>query len=208
MAIEHKDIPDAQRHEPKGISAATNKQVYLANGSGSGIWSRVFETDLDYTNKAKNVFGWADIADSQYTVGSPLAVAATTRTKLTNNALAPQTDSTRLPGIWNAANNRFLINDLNAAYVLRIQCRVRAVAAAGTPYVVKFEIQSANGPTVIAATDMFIKGGSYDNAIGYATLLYTGSFVNNQPIEVFVTPDTAITLYNIGFTVQRTYKET
>lgn len=208
MAIEHKDIPDAQRHEPKGISSATNKQVYLADGGGSGNWSRMYETDFDFTNKAKNVFGWADIADSQYTVGAPLTITSGTRTKITNNALLAQTDSTRLPGIWNTASNHFLINDLNAAYVFRIQCRVRAVAAAGTPYVVKFEIQSANGPTVIAAADMFIKGGSYDNAIGYATLVYTGSFVNNQPLEIYATPDTAVTIHNIGFTVQRTYKET
>lgn len=208
MAIEHKDIPDPQRHEPKGISSASTKQLYLANGAGSGTWVRLRENDLDYSDKTKNIFGWADIADSQYTVGSPVAITATTRTKLTNNALAPQTDSTRLPGIWDAANNRFLINDLNAAYVLRIQFKVKAAAAAGTPYVVKVEVQSASGPTVIAATDMFIKGGNYENAIGYATALYLGPAINNQPLEIYVTPDTAITLYQAGFTLQRTYKET
>ena len=208
MAIEHKDIPDAQRHEPKGISSASNKQVYVANGGGGGAWARLHENDLNYADKTKNVFGWADIADNLYTTGSPLAITASTRTKLTNNAAAVQTDSTRLPGIWETANNRFLINDLNAAYVLRVQCRIKAAAAAGTPYVVKFEVQSSAGPTVIAAADMFIKGGGYENAIGYSTLIYMGSTINNQPLELFVTPDTAITLYNIGFTVQRTYKET
>ncbi len=208
MSIEHKDIPDAQRHEPKGISSAPNKSLYLANGVGSGAWDRLRESDLDYTDKTKNIFGWSDIADNLYTSGSPLAIAGAARTKLTNNALATQTDTSRLPGIWQTANNRFLINDLNAAYLLRIQCRVKAAAAAGTPYVVKFEIQSANGPTVIAGTDMFIKGGGYENFVGYSTVLYMGSFINNQALEVYVTPDTAITLYQIGFTVQRTYKET
>lgn len=39
--IQHSSIPDGQRHEPKGISSATNKQVYVANGSASGAWSKV-----------------------------------------------------------------------------------------------------------------------------------------------------------------------
>lgn len=39
--IQHASIPDNQRHEPKGISSATNKQVYVADGSASGAWSKV-----------------------------------------------------------------------------------------------------------------------------------------------------------------------
>ena len=38
MAIEHKLIPDAQLHEPKGIVAASGGTVYVANGGGSGSW--------------------------------------------------------------------------------------------------------------------------------------------------------------------------
>lgn len=39
--IQHSAIPDNQRHEPRGISTATNKQVYVANGSASGAWSKI-----------------------------------------------------------------------------------------------------------------------------------------------------------------------
>lgn len=38
MAIEHRLIPDAERHEPKGISTATAGQVYRSNGNASGSW--------------------------------------------------------------------------------------------------------------------------------------------------------------------------
>jgi hypothetical protein len=38
-SIQHKDIPDNNRHEPKGISTATNGQVYVASGTGSGTWA-------------------------------------------------------------------------------------------------------------------------------------------------------------------------
>lgn len=38
MATEHRLIPDAERHEPKGVSTAQVGQVYRANGSASGAW--------------------------------------------------------------------------------------------------------------------------------------------------------------------------
>lgn len=37
-SIEHANIADAQRHEPKGASTATVDQVYASNGAGSGTW--------------------------------------------------------------------------------------------------------------------------------------------------------------------------
>jgi hypothetical protein len=39
MTIQHADIPDAQRHEPKGASTATSGQVWVADGAGSGAFS-------------------------------------------------------------------------------------------------------------------------------------------------------------------------
>lgn len=45
--IQHKDIPDAQLHEPKGIVTASNRQVYVANGSGSGAWAKIKSENLE-----------------------------------------------------------------------------------------------------------------------------------------------------------------
>lgn len=38
MAIEHKDIPDAGLHEPKGAVSAASGEVYVSDGVGSGTW--------------------------------------------------------------------------------------------------------------------------------------------------------------------------
>jgi hypothetical protein len=38
LAIEHRNIPDNERHEPKGISTAIAGQVYRSNGAASGVW--------------------------------------------------------------------------------------------------------------------------------------------------------------------------
>ena len=45
MAVEHVDIPDGERHEPKGASTATIDQVYASDGSGSGAWRTPYFQD-------------------------------------------------------------------------------------------------------------------------------------------------------------------
>jgi len=44
MTIQHRLIPEAQLHEPKGISVAASKTVYTADGLGSGTWGDVDTT--------------------------------------------------------------------------------------------------------------------------------------------------------------------
>lgn len=121
--------------------------------------------------------------------------------------MASQTTTSRLGSIWNTSTNVFNINDLNSTYFLRVITKVTAAAAASTPYVFKFEIQSSNGPTVIAAQDLFIKGGGYVNDRTLSVPFYMGNFINNQPLSLYVTCDTAVNLYNIGFFIQRLYRE-
>ena len=38
MTIQHKDIADAERHEPRGGTTAVNGTAYISNGAGSGTW--------------------------------------------------------------------------------------------------------------------------------------------------------------------------
>ncbi len=207
MSILHKDIPDSERHDPKGLSSATASQVYVATGPNAGTWRKLYESDFSYSDKTKNIFGWNDIADSQYTSGAPRAIAAAARTKLTNNGLAAQTDTSRLGALWDTANSRFVINDLNAVYIARIQFKCTAAAAAGTPYIINSELETNNGPTVVSASTQFIKGGGAVNYVSFTTALYLGSFINNTQLSLFVTPDTNVNIYDIGFVLQRTYKE-
>lgn len=39
--ILHKNLPESELHEPKGISRAIPNTVYKASGNGSGTWSRI-----------------------------------------------------------------------------------------------------------------------------------------------------------------------
>lgn len=46
MTIEHKDIIDAERHEPKGASTAVANTTYISDGAASGSWRKIKSTDL------------------------------------------------------------------------------------------------------------------------------------------------------------------
>lgn len=206
--INHKDIPDGERHEPKGVSTATANQLYVANGSGSGAWQKLTEADnFTFTDKTKNLFGWNDVADGLYTSGSPRAISSGVKTALTNNAAGAQTDVSRLGALWSTSNSEFVINDLNAFYILRLNLKATAAAAAGTPYTILVELEGGSPAVNMAAYNGFVKGGGYVNKFSISLPFYVGSYVNSTPLKLYVTPDTNINLYDVGFLLQRTYKE-
>lgn len=41
MSVQHKNIPDSELHESKGVASAASNTAYFANGSGSGSWKKV-----------------------------------------------------------------------------------------------------------------------------------------------------------------------
>lgn len=209
---DHRTLASADVHEPKWITTATTAdtgKVITPSSSTSGISElrKLTDRDLNYSDPTKNIYGWNDISDSLYTSGAPLAVASGVRTLLPNNAAGAQTTQTRLGALWQTGSSQFLINDLNAFYVLQISMTVTAAAAAGTPYVMLVELESANGPTVIRGETRFIKGGGYVNKVSPFFGFYNGSFINNQALKLYVTPDTNVNIYSIGFVLNRTYKE-
>lgn len=208
----HASLSDAELHYCKHITTATTAdkgKVITPSSTTNGISTlrKLNETDLDFTTKANNLFGWNDIADSTYTSGSPRAIGSGVRTLLTNNAAAAQTDTSRLGTIWNVGGSYFQVDDLNAAYVVRVQMKVTAAAAAGTPYIALYELETSNGPTVINGNTQFIKGGGAVNYVSFSSLIYMGSFINNTQLKLYITSDTNVHIYDIGFTVQRTYRE-
>lgn len=207
MSIEHKNIPDAQLHEPKGAASATNGEVYVADGAGSGVWKKLSEDSLERTDSAHNMFGWIDVSDSLYTSASPRSITSGTRTQLTNNGLATQSNTERLGTLWDTTANTFTIDDLNAVYVIRTTFKLKAAAASGTPYTIKLEFETDNGPLVFLQHSHYVKGGDYENAVAFTDMFYVGPVINGTTITAYVTPDTAITLYDVGFLVQRLYTE-
>ena len=74
--IAHKNLTDPQLHEPKGISGASANTVYIANGTGSGVWGALPFTALSYVPPTVSaVSGYQNIGtitDVDYTVLTPV----------------------------------------------------------------------------------------------------------------------------------------
>lgn len=205
MAIQHKDIPDAELHEPKGVAGASSSQIYVANGTGSGTWRRITENDISYSTFTNNKYGWNYRKDSQYTSGTPLVVTAT-KTLLTNNGGHPLTDQSRPLGIT-YENDQFITSSLNASYVMRVAMKVKTSSPAGTPHTLKVTMEGGAVPLQFAGQDMIIKGGGYVNDMLMSFLFFTGVNNTGQPIKVYVTPDVSMDIYDIDYLIQRTYLE-
>lgn len=206
--VQHRNISDLESHEPKNISTATNGQLYVANGSASGTWKKLNEVDnLDFSVAAKNKFGWNDIADNTYTSGSPFAISSGVKTAVPNNALGTQTNTTRLGALWQTGTSKFVINDLNAFYILRVNFKATAAAAAGTPYTILVSMEGGSPAVEFASYNGFVKGGGYVNKCSISLPFYVGSYINNTDIKLYLTPDTNVNVYDVGFLLQRTYVE-
>jgi hypothetical protein len=206
VSIQHVNIPDGERHEPKGVSLATTGQVYVADGAASGAWRKVKENDLDFTDASANKFGWNYRRDDTYTSGSPLTISSGVKTLFTNDGDGALTDVTRPLGI-SYSTNSFTPSTLNSSYVIRIAFKVTAAATAGTPYTIKVAMEGGATPLQFAAQDVAIKGGGYVNDVALTFLFFTGALNTNEPISIYLTPDTNVNVYNLDYLIQRTYVE-
>ena len=121
---EHNTLTGASLHEPKGASTATVGQIYVATGTGSGVWQA----------PAVGVqVGWWDYNDTATSV-TPIALTlADTYYPLTNDGAGSSTNLTYgldgITGIWNTVTDRFDFSNLALGSTLDIRLDVTIVTA-------------------------------------------------------------------------------
>lgn len=71
MPIEHNVITDPDIHEPKGVAAASDGQIYIADGAGSGDWRFLPHSYFYYDNIGT---GTTITAPTAYTKVGPTTV--------------------------------------------------------------------------------------------------------------------------------------
>lgn len=209
---DHRYLSTSEVHEPKHISSSsttdTGKVITPSSiTGGTSELRKLTPQDISHSDKTKNVFGWNDISDNNYTSGSPLSLTSGVRTQITNNGAAAQSDTSRLGGIWSTGSNSFTINDLYALYNLRFNLKATTASPAGTPYTLVVELESASGPTVIASSTRIVKGGGAISPHSIILPFYVGTVVNNQALKIYVTSDTNMSVYDFGFLISRDYTE-
>lgn len=110
MATEHRNIPDAERHEVKGASTATNNYVLTSDGDGTTSF------------RQPTMVGWYNYNHNGATVALTLA---STYYDLINNTTGANTNiNFALPGtptVWNSTTNRFDFTSLAIGDLLELR---------------------------------------------------------------------------------------
>lgn len=83
MAIEHDSIPNADIHEPKGASTATEGTVYISDGAGSGAWRHHPHVHIYYSNIGT---GTTVTTPTSYTLINPTTTGDATPRDFTQNS--------------------------------------------------------------------------------------------------------------------------
>lgn len=197
--IEHKNIIDPNIHEPKNITTATADQVYVADGLGSGSWTSTDQLVLPT--------GWAYYVDSTYTSGSPLAITAATRTKLTIDGLGATTDITQLPSgvsaFWDTTSNKITPALLDDSYDVRLKFTILPTGAG--PYVdIEFDI--GGGVGVVAADTRSLVKGAVAAVVTFPVPLFAKSTFISNGCEIYLTPNNNSSVYDIELMVTRTHR--
>lgn len=182
MAIEHSDIPDGERHEPKGISAAAAGTVYIADGAASGAW----------TDPLIPSMGWWDYNDLA-TQSSPITLSAPD-TILTNDGLGAFTGKsyalTGVADIWDASTNRFDFTGLDLGDTVDIRFDVEVTTAGvNSEILVDMELGLGASPyTLRVDTSAFKTAGIHQITVYYG--LYIGDAnTRDNPAQVMMTSD-------------------
>jgi len=186
-------------HEPKGAAAANNREVYVANGSGSGVWT------------APVRMGWWDYNDLTTASTKIPLTSASTDYELTNDGAGPNTvDTYALPDfadIWNVGTDRFDFSGLELGDVVTVRFDVSFITTtANTALTAGVEFDIGGSPfTINFMTHLDIKTtGTYQQTITQD--YYMGSEgVKNNPARILAQADkTGVTVQVHGWFIRVT----
>jgi hypothetical protein len=153
--------------------------------------------------------GWVNIADGQYTAGSPLAITGGSKTQITIDGLGATTRTDYAdglhPNVW--LNNRFTPRFLGETYTLRLTL-VATQTTSGTGHYVTFEADIGTDETpFITATQSIplIKGQGVSTVITIAAPFFCLETFALRGARLFLTPDVDISIHSAALFIQRTF---
>lgn len=128
MTVQHSSITDPNIHEPKGVAAASSGDIYVANGSGSGVWTG------KNTLFAQPAYGFMSFYDN--------ATATSIPTALTYQQIAGTFTPITLFGFTFAANG--LVVPVSGVYLVMLNTRLTQSGGATEEY----ELGVSNGTSI------------------------------------------------------------
>ena len=149
------------------------------------------------------VFGWAQYADTQYTVGSPFSVAGNVDTVLPNNAL--NNIETQKPLDVATFYDGSVITGRNGDGIAITVDMLAIPTNANTSYVeIWFDIGS--GQDLYKRIISFPKGNGVERPINFSVSGYTLGTWEANGATVYVRADNTVNLYDIRYVITRTSK--
>jgi hypothetical protein len=152
--------------------------------------------------------------DGQYTVGSPLSLAADTRTKVTNNGvLAKQltnlsgagfiegTDISLAYDPWNTSTNKIVGDYVSAFFVAQLAFKA-TTASPSNHLTVEVDVGGVTG-AFLFQTQLFAKGTGVETDFVFTWNLFVGADFLANGAEIYVTADGVADLYEFGLTISR-----
>ena len=218
--VQHKDLPEAQLHEPKGISTAANRQVYVANGSGTGAWAKVKSENLEgltgdggvankvivtngtggFASYTKNAYGVMGITNNSnnfvVTAASDATLQSTADYVLFSGAGAPWVGET-LYGVTFETNR--LVAPVAGVYDVRFWANVSVFPSNVALVGARFKVNGTTWSPRTTVTKSNANGDSgYIGAFGLVTL------AANDYIQLFVASSAAgnLVLKNANLTME------
>ena len=153
--------------------------------------------------------GWVNIADSQYTQGSPLAITANTKTQVTVNGLGAATNREYADGlhptVWDA--NRFKPFARGEAYNIRLTFTM-AQATSGTGHYISVDADIGTDvlPFIAASQSVpLLKGQGVPTLVTVAIPFFCLDTFGQNGARLFLTPSVDITAWGFAIFIQRTF---
>lgn len=193
--VEHSTLTAANLHEPKGADTATEGQVYIADGVGSGAW-----TDWP--------FGWGYYKDNAGT-----QVKTTTPSLLSIDGAGTTTEETHLPpslrgvgSLWDTTNDKITPMLTGDSYEIRLDLPITAESGSPTELTIELDIAGSNyasKTTIVEHYAVTGKSTPYTISIGFPIFCGTTFKTNGGQFWVYTDTGTA-TITNPAITLVRT----
>lgn len=179
MAL-HKDLPDSELHEPKGIASALSDEVYEADGSGSGSWV--------------NNFAYGQLAIDNGSDTNDIALSAATDSTLNTDSDYVKLNVT---GLWQddgserttvSASDGDITVDHPGVYEISFYCSLYNDKSAETDIAFKWGLNGTLSSTKLVDT---FKGSGQRHSVS-SSAIYSG-LTTNDSIDLYVAADTSQT---------------
>ena len=193
--INHSALSDPYLHEPKGIASASDHQVYVSNGAGSGAWT-TWPT------------GWGFYADN-----GAAQTFNTTAAKMLIDGAGATTETSYLPPairgtgqLWDTTNSKITPIANGDAYDVRLSLPVTGETGSPTEVQVELDIGGGATPSISILSVFRSTGRSTPYTVTVAFPIFSLSTFLSNGGQIFLTTDTgSVTVTNPTILITRTH---